>query len=300
MHWQVTHHLDHAIDVAADDTTVMRYVYRPDMPDDESPRPYLHPLRSLRGNLLTGDRPNDHAWHRGLSMTNAHLSGANFWGGPTYLPGEGYTRRDDHGRQLHQRWQSIRRHDRGVELVHDLIWQGPDRDDWMTEFRRLDAVALPDDGGWTLRWSMSLKNVTDRPLEFGSPTTQGRENAGYGGLFWRGPRDFAGGRVATPDGEIDHEQLMGEPADWLAYTGRHDGSHDRTTLVFVDHPDNPRHPNPWFIRGDATPMVCFALSFDTLYTLAPGDTLGLTYALVIAEGGPASAKPAELADAAFD
>ena len=28
---------------------------------------------------------------------------------------------------------------------------------------------------------------------FGSPTTAGREQAGYTGLHWRGPRDFSGG-----------------------------------------------------------------------------------------------------------
>ena len=46
---------------------------------------------------------------------------------------------------------------------------------------------------------------------------------------------------------------MGQPASWLAYTGKHDGvtaaqvTND-STLIFVDHPDNLRYPNKWFVR----------------------------------------------------
>ena len=63
---------------------IFRYRYADEGDPRESPRPFFHPLRSLRGNVVTGFRPADHRWHRGLSMTCADLSGYTFWGGPTY------------------------------------------------------------------------------------------------------------------------------------------------------------------------------------------------------------------------
>ncbi len=50
--------------------------------------------------------------------------------------------------------------------------------------------------------------MTDRAIPIGSPTTRGRENAGYGGLFWRGPRSFTGGSVLAP-GVAGGDELRG-------------------------------------------------------------------------------------------
>ena len=56
---------------------------------------------------------------------------------------------------------------------------------------RIDVnVPDPGPGVWTLDMAFELTNVCSEALIFGSPTTQGRPMAGYGGLFWRGPRSF--------------------------------------------------------------------------------------------------------------
>jgi hypothetical protein len=65
------------------------YVYRPEAAW-EAPKPYLHPIRTLAGDVVTDYRPNDHRWHKGLQFTASHLSGQNLWGGNTYVHGEGY------------------------------------------------------------------------------------------------------------------------------------------------------------------------------------------------------------------
>lgn len=286
---ELRHHLDRHAELDADGVTLLRYDYA--LADDpvHSPRPFLHPLRSRGGDLLTGDRPTDHAWHRGLSLTSAHLSDFNFWGGPTFVRDRGYTRLSDHGRQRPLGWDAMQRTQATIRLAHRLAWEAPiddtaDAEVILEESRELVATAPPGAKWWRLNWRSELRNTSDRTLEFGSPTTEGRDNAGYGGLFWRGPRDFAGGVLHTPDGQTDGDRMMGRPAAWLAYTGMHDGSLRATTLVFVDHPDNPRYPNRWFVRNTATPMVCFALAFGEIYPLPPGETLTLRYAIVIVDG----------------
>ena len=77
------------------------------------------------------------------------------------------------------------------------------------------------------RWALTFDTAHDqrrpaRPIAIGSPTTKGRENAGYGGLFWRGPRSFTGrhGSVAPAAGGGD--DLRGTRAEWMGFRGRHD------------------------------------------------------------------------------
>jgi hypothetical protein len=75
------------------------------------------------------------------------------------------------------------------------------------------AVTVLDDTAWALVFDTTMGNVSGDTLRIGSPTTKGRENAGYGGLFWRGPRSFACGVVQSPDGTA---RLAAEGRDLLA------------------------------------------------------------------------------------
>ena len=128
-----------------------------------------------------------------------------------------------------------------------------------------------------------LTNIRGESLVFGSPTTAGRPMAGYGGLFWRGSRSFRDGSILASDDQAGPD-VMGRSASWLAYTGKHDGTGDSSTLIFIDHPDNLRYPNKWFVRS--TPFACasFAFMFDEEYELPADEALSLRYRIAIADG----------------
>jgi hypothetical protein len=128
---------------------------------------------------------------------------------------------------------------------------------------------------------MALHNVSHQTLDFGSPTTHGRPNAGYGSLFWRGPRAFTGGTVIGPEA---HEDYMGVSMPWIAYRGTHDAVDDQSSLLFVDDPANPRYPTLWFVRSAPYACVSYAFMFDESYSLAAGDTLALRYHMAIFDG----------------
>jgi len=121
------------------------------------------------------------------------------------------------------------------------------------------------------------------PLVFGSPTTQGRPNAGYGSLFWRAPRSCTGGAIL---GGVDVEgpDVMGKPAPCLAFIGKHDGNVAASTVLFLAHPVNPRFPTKWFVRNEPYACVSCAFTFDEELALAPEATLALRYRVVIADG----------------
>lgn len=107
--------------------------------------------------------------------------------------------------------------------------------------------------------------------------------AGYGGLFWRGPRAFTGGTILAGN-DLSGPEVMGKAAPWLAFTGRHDGTGDTSTMVFIDRPGNPRYPTKWFVRTAPFAGACFALAFDETLTLEPGEELALQYHIAIVDG----------------
>ena len=274
-----------ALELNWDATTLFRYIYEPDMPQSESPKPFFHPIRTLAGDLITNYRPHDHLWHKGIQMTIAHLDDQNFWGGGSYRRGQGYVDLPNYGSQRHDGWESIEVEDNRFAATEKLSWITQAGEHWIDESRRIAVEALDAEAGyWALDITTGLRNVKGAALRIGSPTTEGRPLAGYGGLFWRGPRSFDQGEVITAAGAHGPE-AMGQPAAWLAYRGRHDGNGNTSTLAFLDHPANLRYPNKWFVRQ--TPYACasFAFMFDEVYEFQAGETLTLRYRLVIANGG---------------
>ena len=275
---------DDRLELHFGDVELFRYVYRPRMAPLESPKPYFHPIRTLAGNVVTIYRPYDHVWHKGLQMTFAVLSGQNFWGGPTYVHGKGYVQLPNNGSMEHRAWKRLDSGPDRLDLLEELTWASAEGQPWIAEERAITLDGFdPERGFWTLGFRLHFTNVRDTPLVVGSPTTEGRPNAGYGGLFWRGPRSFFRGPIVAPEGQ-EGAGMMGRAAPWLAYTGRHDETADTSTLVFVDQPDSFRFPTRWFVRDDPFAAASFAVTFDDEHTLAPGASLDLHHRIVFANG----------------
>ena len=268
---------------------LLRYVYRA---EDawEAPKPYIHPLRTLSGQVVTGYRPNDHRWHKGLQMTASHLSGANLWGGNSYVHGKGYRALPERvGSMAHAGFDEVSVHDGGARFAERLTWHPRSGELWAEETRRIevhdvDAVT----GSWALTWSSAVTNRRGEPLRFGSPTTHGRPDAGYTGLFWRGPRAFRDGRIIGPAGE--GPDLMGQQAPWLAYGGEYDEADGHATLVFVHSPENDHsgaggaHPAHWFVRDSPYAAVAPSFAFHQELVLDPGASLTRRYRVLVADG----------------
>src|SRR4029079_12035223 len=93
------------------------------------------------------------------------------------------------------------------QVVQRLGWITEGGRRVVEEQRRFSFLVEPAAGTWRLTFATEMRNVSGATLAFGSPTTQGRDNAGYSGLFWRGPRSFGGGRVLMADAE-GKDELM--------------------------------------------------------------------------------------------
>ncbi|MDR1387152.1 MAG: PmoA family protein [Propionibacteriaceae bacterium] len=273
---------------------VAEYIFRPDTARIESPRPYAR-LTTLGGLPATGFRPVDHPWHHGLSLALPCVGPDNFWGGPTYLSGRGYVDLPNHGRQIHRSFDRLT--DGPVaRLDQTLDWVTGHEEVVLTETRRLTARPI-DSKAWALTWCSRLRNLTSQPLVIASPTVRGRPDAGYAGLFWRGPADFRGGRIVGPDGLVGQE-ARDSSAEWLAYLAP-----DQPVGVLMADA-TPGRPHPWFVRSQEYAGLGPAPFFHRETVVAPAAELVLAVVLclgdhdIAARQGAAVALVAELDRAA--
>ncbi|GAB3798384.1 hypothetical protein GCM10028798_10730 [Humibacter antri] len=293
----------HAAEATAS-VELMRYVYAPTEAQFESPRPYVHPLRTPGGRLVTVFRPWDHVWHKGITMALPNVGPDNFWGGATYTRKVGwYADLKNNGSQDHDTVIAMATEDDRAVFRHALTWRrqpadGSDRGDIVfTEMRTLTATLAPGHDAWVLGWRSELTNVSGAPIEMGSPTTEGRENAGYGGLFWRGPRSFTGGELLAANG-VTGEDVRGTRGEWAGFCGRHDGADGSSTVVFVDQSAPQGFDTKWFVRSE--PFACMnpAPFFDRVRVVEVAETIVLEHAVAIADGAADATRMTDLAAAA--
>lgn len=290
----IRHHIDSSLAVHDGRTELFRYVYRPDTPVLESPKPYLHPLRTRSGRTVSLFRPWDHVWHKGIAWSLPVVGEENFWGGPTYVHGRFYVQLDNNGSQLHRRLTGIDASDGAAAFGHELDWITQAGAQIFTERRALTARTLSP-GAWALTFDTRLTNASGHDVVIGSPTTRGRENAGYGGLFWRGPRSFTGGRIVTPEGLGGGDEIRGQHHAWMAFAGRHDGDDAASLILMVDDAGNPHHPPQWFARSEEFACLNPAPFFSEELLVPDGETARFRYGVGVADAGAETA--AELAAA---
>lgn len=260
------------------DQVLAEYVYAPTDPPIESPRPYAL-LNSRAGVAVTAYRPDDHVWHKGLSLALPHVGPHNFWGGPTYIRGEGYVQLPNNGAQRHRRFRG---HEgtapEAAAVVESLEWIAAAGDVVLSEERTLTAWTV-DEQTWALGWRSVLRNVSVAPLAFGSPTTKGRPDAGYAGIFWRGPTAFSGGEIRGPAGVVG-DAARGGAAPWLAFVAP-----DRSAgvLMLDASPPGSGGETPWFARSAEYAGLAPAPFFAQETVVSTGETLELAVVLLIGD-----------------
>jgi predicted dehydrogenase/dienelactone hydrolase len=244
-----------------------------------SPRPYLHPVTTLGGTVVTDHLPADHVWHLGAGVAIQDVAGVNFWGGRTYTrPAGGYVWREDHGRI-----EITCSSESPGALNQTFRWVGPDGTGVLSEQRhwRYDAVGP---SVWRLRLEFELSPAGPEPIALGSPGSNGRENGGYGGFFWRLP-PTSEARIRTERAEGE-DAVHGTVAPWLAWSGvfgaaGKSGSGPEATLVFLA---SPQAPDPWFVRLAGYPGVGLSLAWDRPLLATRDNPVRRSVTVLVADG----------------
>lgn len=287
---------DRILRVRFGDCILFDYCYRSDADSLHCPRPFMHPIRTLAGDILSNYRPIDHPWHAGLSMTANNVNGMNFWGGGTYRRETGqYTQVSNVGKQIHRAWTPSENDQSWIEV---LDWVGPNEEPVFTETRTLSVIDIdPEIGLWRLIWESSLKNTLGEKLSINSYCSgEGLEGSGYTGLFLRMSRGFdTVPQIFVPkdgskwtdyhDGEtrIDRDKINAWKSKRLAYQGVFDTSLNGGLLLCEDLTENPPYELHWFYRGDA-PYLAWSTAFHKTLFVEADTCITFRHSLTIVNG----------------
>lgn len=263
------------------DRLVALYRAREELPRSESPKPCFAPIYTPSGGLVTEYRPADHAWHTGLYFGWVHANQANLWGGPWYLPEKGKYEmvEHSHGVQRHLGFAEQQVKDGGVSVQEELVWLDA-RDEVMAgerrtyTFRRLGAPGYL----WTIETRIRPRGAA---LVLGASRA-----ARYSGLELRMGPPFADAQHRSSEGLEGHENIMGQQARWVSAAGAAGGA-----VVMMDHPDNPRHPTPWFTRRN---LLGAGLLMGGDLEVPQGEELVLRYGFAVLDQALAAGAVEEL------
>lgn len=225
----------------------------------QRPKTYVHPLCAPDGAVVTRDGPKDHIHHRGLMLAWSGVDGIDFWG-------EDNPAR--HGQIVQARFETPVT--RGVRALLD--WQAEGRV-LLTEVRTITAPAQTSQAT-LLDW----ESVLTAP----EAVRLGTDGHVYDGLGVRVAESMDLGDVLNSNGTRTIEKANGEPANWCAYTGNVPSG--KAGIAIFDHPENPRHPTPFFVMNDKFGYLSAAPSFREDFFLQKGEQLRFRWRVAVWNG----------------
>lgn len=257
----------------------------------ETNKPYLHPLRSASGKIVTRlypmedvpDESHDHPHHRGLWFSHGDVNGFDFWANET--------RGGKFGRIVLDRVNSLTSGKESGTIDATFDWRGPAGDTLLSEHRLMTFYGQPKMR--TIDFDITL--TARKQVKFGD-TKEGT----FAIRVATPLEERHGGHIVDSEGRQTEQQVWGKRANWVDYYGKLGG--EPLGIAIFDNPANPRHPTFWHVRA----YGLFAANIfgwreferdpkkDGSLTLTPGQTLRFRYRVVIHPGNVHSAHIAKL------
>ena len=237
--------------------------------------PYFHPVATPEGVPLTALAPPDHVWHRGIWFSWKYLNGVNYWdwaGRKNGVP-DGLTQPDGK--------ETVKIGPEGASLAMGLRYSSGDRS-VLSERRKISIGVPRDDGSYTMDWRLVFTAAGEDVVFERTPPAKAPWG-GYGGLSFRGAKSLKKQRVIDSEGR-QGKQGHGKQARWVDFSARTDNKGSAAGVAMFDHPDNPRHPSPWYISVGKMPYFNAAFLFAEPYTLPAEKSFTLRYRVLVHPG----------------
>jgi len=260
-------------------------------------KPYLAPLRSARGTIVTRqfpmvadspDEDRDEPHQRAMYFAHGDINGFDFWGEAAY------PRWSDH---------SAATFGRTVFRALDELASGPDRGRLRAAFDLVTPAGTIAEETQTYVFSGDVESRTI-DCEFviragSSPVTMGDTKEGTFAIRLVKSLASPSGHMVNSRGATGEKAIWGKRAEWVDYDGRVSG--EDVGIAIFDHPANPRAPTYWHARGyglfSANPFGVRRFTGDRrqdgAYTIAAGDALVLRYRVLVHHGDSSQAQIAE-------
>lgn len=255
------------------------------------PKPYLHPLRTATGTVVTRGfpmekiegEPTDHPHHRGLWFGHGTVNGFNFW------ENEFSYKTSNRGKIVMKKIDAKGGAKSG-SITADFDWQDPSGKAIMTEHRVMTFYAAPADE------RIVDFNFTFTPLV---PITFGDTKEGTFAIRLNAALDEKhSGKMVNAEGKKGEKEVWGVKSNWVDYAGEIGG--EKVGIAILDNPTNPSHPTRWHSRGyglfAANPFGQKEFEKgapETHVTAQPGQPMSLRYRVIIHPGDAQSANIAQ-------
>ncbi len=271
------------------------------------PKPYLYPLRSAEGIIITRGFPmvtsipgesRDHPHHRSMFFAHGDINGVDFWGeaqfqekAPQRVAGKTYTSEDlPKGRTVFTRLEESKGGPDSGTLRALFSLLGPDGKVMGSETQ--EYTFRGDESSRTIDCSFTI--TADR----GTPLKMGDTKEGTFAIRLIRNLQEPGVKMLNSEGAVGEKNIWGKRANWVDYSGVVGG--ERIGIAIFDNPHNLRHPTYWHARGyglfAANPFGEHDFyndpKRDGSVTIAVGGSLTLRYRVLIHDSDAAEAKVA--------
>jgi hypothetical protein len=246
-------------------------------------KPYLHPLRSASGKVVTRRYPmeevagesRDHPHHRGLWFSHGDVNGLDFWGN------EDSQQNGKKGSIRLSKIVAVKSGAKSGEVEALFAWLDPRGKEVLTEDRRM--VFYADEKNRTIDFDIRLRAA-------GKVTFGDTKEGTFAIRLAEGLREPEGS-MTNSAGARTEKECWGKRADWMDYAGRVDG--EALGVAIFDHPGNPVHPSYWHARGyglfAANPFGAHdftnGAAASGAITIEGGESLRFRYRVTIHPGG---------------
>jgi len=218
----------------------------------ETGKPYLHPLRSADGKIVTRGFPmvtdipgeaHDHPHHRGLWFAHGDVNGYDFWGNE---PDQKGANKGKGTIVLLNVDKPVMNKKLGtVSTTH--AWRIPSGETLLVENRKMTFYADPQlriiDFDITLSPQVEVKFGDTKEGTFAMRLAAQLEEDQ--------PKDIAEpkrtGKIVNAQNKTSEKNVWGKKSEWLDYSGKIDGT--PLGIAVFDHPGNSRYPTYWHVRG---------------------------------------------------
>jgi hypothetical protein len=226
--------VDGHIHVEVDGKPFTDFYYAPD-----APKPYLHPLRSVSGKIVTRSFPMENVphesitdqHHRGVWLGYKDVNGFDFWHNEfsyqSKIAGKVVTRSIDNLKSGKDRGSF-----RGI-----FAWLSPAGEPLLEETR---TMAFHGDAKLRIvDVDLTLKAVID--IVFGDS-----KDGAFSVRLAEPLTEKNSGTIVNSEGGRKMEQTWGKQASWVDYSGELNG--EKLGIAMFEHPDSFHHPSRWHVR----------------------------------------------------
>jgi len=213
-------------------------------------KPYLMPLRSAQGTIVTrgfpigndasAGNPRDSSFEphqRPLYFAHGNIDGLDFWGEEAFARYYDDHGRQDYGHMVLEKIDEASGGDAGV-IKAEFSLEGPGgrvigEETQAFTFRGDDQTRIID--------CAFTVHATHGPLTFGD------SKEGTFGIRVAKELDSPPAHMVNSLGAEGEKTIWGKRADWVNYDGKVDG--EDVGIAVFDHPKSFRHPTTWHARG---------------------------------------------------